>query len=312
MIAKSQIEEALLIPGLIDLDHTMMRVKNLPQARSAWQRLGFTTTPYRPNPSMGGGEAGGRGGNHLVIFTPQSPGTTNLIELAWADPDHAQPEVLAALTGDPGLAMLLHGADDIEMLRESWAQLGLSLSSEINHDGAYEDPETGQVDPVKYRAFLVDDEAWSYRLGGAQALDFAHYTRPSWQTHENGARYWKSVTLRVACDNLAQSADFLSRLYGSTAHMFGEHVAEVPVNHLSVRLVTAEGFAELHPASRRDNAAAPSGVTTGLKIVVEDLARTRNVLEANRVTQLAGASSIHIQPQDATGIAIEFVEDRKS
>ena len=298
-----------MIPGLIDLDHTMMRVKSLPEARSAWQRLGFTTTPYRPNPSMGGGEAGGRGGNHLVIFTPQSPGTTNLIELGWADPEHAQPEVLAALSGDPGLAMLLHAADDIDVLRESWAKLGLSLSPEIYHDGVYEDPETGQVDPVRYRAFLVDDTAWNYRLGGAQALDLTHYTRPDWRSHPNGASFWQSVTLCVGVNELLDAADFLGRLYGSHVRRIGDNKFEIPVRHLSVRLATAEGFAELHPAVRNDDGEPDPRVTTGMKIIVNDLGRTREALEANGVQHLPRGSSIHINPDDATGIAIEFAEE---
>ncbi|MEM8988468.1 MAG: VOC family protein [Pseudomonadota bacterium] len=298
-----------MIPGLIDLDHTIFKVRDLPQARDTWRRLGFTTTPYRPNPFYGGGEAGGRGGNHLVVFTEQSPGTTNMIELAWADPDYAHPAAIQACEGDPGLAALMHASDDIKDIRDSWTKLGLSMTPNISHDGVYKDPETGRVDPVKYCGFMVDDDAWDYSIGAAQVFDFTQFTRPDWRAHPNGARYWKSVTLRVEPDSLARSAKFLSDLYGGETFEISEGVVEVVARHLSVRLATAKGFAELHPASASDGGLAASDVNTGVKIVVSSLQQARAVLEENNVSILTSDNAIHLAPSDASGIAIELVEE---
>ncbi|MEM8986736.1 MAG: VOC family protein [Pseudomonadota bacterium] len=298
-----------MVQGLIDLDHTIFMVRDLPDARDTWRRLGFTTTSYRPNPFYGGGETGGRGGNHLVVLTEQSAGTTNMIELAWADPDYAHPAALEASNKDPGLARLMLASDNVADLRDSWAKLGLAMSPNISHEGTYVDSETGQVDPVKYCGFIVEDNSWDYNLGAAQVMDFTQFTRPDLQNHQNGARYWKNVTLRVSSDDIAQSADFMSKLCGSKVQMLSDNAAEVTAHNISVRLVTAKGFQELFPASTNSDAMLPAEVNTGMDIVVASLPKAQDVLTENGVSVLNEGEAIHIAPRDATGIAIKFIED---
>lgn len=293
------------VPGLIDLDHTMMRVPDLDTARTAWRALGFTVTPYRPNPSMGGGETGGRGGNHLIILTPQSPQTTNLIELAWADPDHATPDMKQCLSGPGGLAMLLHAASDIDVLRESWKAAGMTLSRDIEYEGDYHDPDTGQVDLISYRAFTIDPATWHYWLAAAQARDFAHYTRADWRTHPNSAQYFQRVTLTLASDEMAGARDLLTGLYGYPPEASDANIMEFTVGKLGVRLLTPAALASCYPEFDPDELRT---CNTGLTIMVSDMTRLRREFEKSGIPAELRDGRVAVAPRWATGILIEFRE----
>ena len=138
-----------------DLDHLMLKVDDLAAARAAMGRLGFTTSPYRTNDPMGGGRTGGRGGNHLVLFEPLVPDTTNMLELAYCDVPHAMPAMREVLGGPQGFAMLVVSPADLRALRAWWTAQGFDFSPVIGQRFDWQDPETGQREVDEVRAAVV-------------------------------------------------------------------------------------------------------------------------------------------------------------
>lgn len=283
---------------LIELDHIMLRVPDLGVARRAWQRLGFTVSPYRASEPMGGGKAGGRGGNHLVCMTPVVEGTANFVELAYADPARAQPTMRALLSGPPGFALMVHAASDVDALARDWEAAGAPPAAGFfDLDSTYEDPETGRVDRLSFRVSIPTLGVAPLELNAYSPRDLTHYLREDWRTHANGALRWRELTVLVADDVFEAASALFERLYpGAVERRPGLTVATP--RKLTWRLARRETMDGLFAAGKR--------YTTVIGVEVANLERTAAALSENAVPFVRAGATLIADVPELEGNAVVF------
>jgi catechol 2,3-dioxygenase-like lactoylglutathione lyase family enzyme len=293
--------------SLIDLDHPMLKVRDLAAARAAYQRLGFTVTPYRTNNPMGGGTTGGKGGNHLVMLTPQTPNTTNMIELAYCDEAYAWPALRELLGGPEGLALMVHSPTDANQVREEWEAAGIACEPVFEVKTDFVDVETGHRDLIHFRVAQPSGRDWIYPFGAAQILDFRHYLRPDWCKHENGAQYWSEIALIVPEDAMAAGITHLDKVYGFEPAPDADGNVRVQINKIALRLLRpayAETIYEGIPLHTED---APRCHTV-LTVKVESIDRLLSLLSARGVTTYSRADGVYVAPIDVCGVLMRFIQ----
>ncbi len=292
--------------SLIDLDHPMLKVHDLAEARRTFRQLGFTVTPLRSNDPMGGGRTGGKGGNHMVMLTPQTPGTTNMLELAYADPTHAWPALKTLLGGPEGLALMVHSPRDAGELRQEWEAAGIACDPVFEVHTHYQDPETGQEDLIHFRVAQPSGRDWIIPFGAAEIQDFRHYLREDWRQHANGAIYWSDITLIVSADDLETGREHLTKVYGQSPSTQPDGSLLMQIHKLKLRVLSQSQakaeFAEISLASRD----API-CHTALTIRVSDINTTEAVLRANSVPYVQRPDgTLLVAPFHACGTALTF------
>lgn len=293
--------------SLIDLDHPMLKVRDLAAARAAYERLGFKVTPYRTNDPMGGGTTGGKGGNHLVMLTPQTPLTTNMLELAYCDEAHAWPALRELLGGPQGLALLVHSPTDAHKIYAEWTEAGIECEPVFEVKTNFVDPETGRKDVIHFRVAQPKGIEWTYPFGAAQIMDFDHYLRADWLTHDNGALYWSALQLIVADEQaLQEGLVHLRKVYGVEPEREAEGIVRVRIEKLTLRVMTRAAAAQAYPGISLDTADGPCH--TALTIKVRELSRVRDLLKERGVPMHDRGDSIVVPPQEVCGVMMEFSE----
>lgn len=288
-----------------DLDHLMLKVDDLAAARAAMGRLGFTTSPYRTNDPMGGGRTGGRGGNHLVLFEPLVPDTTNMLELAYCDVPHAMPAMREVLGGPQGFAMLVVSPADLRALRAWWTAQGFDFSPVIGQRFDWQDPETGQRDLIHFEVVVPQSHPWVYPFNAAKMLDFTHYERPAWRRHANTARHWTACTVAVDDADFEASPAMLQRIYGQesvAAEAGGLQVRRGPLRFVVMR---RSAFAE-HLRDALGDAAAPCH--SSIHVQVDSLDQAARVMSGNGVPFVRAGSGLLVPPAFGCGVAYAFSE----
>lgn len=293
--------------SLIDLDHPMLKVGDPAQARAAYQRLGFTVSPFRSNDPMGGGTTGGKGGNHLVMLTPQAPDTTNMIELAYCDHDFAWPALKELLSGPAGLALLVHSPTDAQAVHAEWEAAGIACDPVFEVKTDFHDPETGRKDLIHFKVAQPSGKDWLYPFGAAQILDFSHYLREDWCTHQNGAKYWSRITLLVPPSEMQAGAEHLRKVYGAEPARTSHGGLEYRLRNLAIRIMPDDAAGDLYPGIPLQTDDAPQ-CHTALTIVVGDMDKLLALLEKNGVQAFVSGGAAYVAPRDACGVLLEFTE----
>lgn len=293
--------------SLIDLDHPMLKIRDLAAARAAYQRLGFTVTPYRTNNPMGGGTTGGKGGNHLVMLTPQTPNTTNMIELAYCDEAYAWPALRDLLGGPEGLALMVHSPKDADQLRNEWVAAGIACEPVFEVKTDFVDVETGHRDLIHFRVAQPSGRDWIYPFGGAQILDFRHYLRPDWCRHDNGALYWSEIALIVPDDAMAAGIEHLSKVYGFKPAVDGDGNVTVQIEKLVLRLLLPVNAERMFDGIPLQTADAPR-CHTALTVKVESMNRLQTLLKERGVPAYSRPDGLYVAPQDVCGVLMRFME----
>lgn len=293
--------------SLIDLDHPMLKVNNPSAARKAYQRLGFTVSPFRSNDPMGGGSTGGAGGNHLVMLTPQSPQTTNMIELAYCDRDHAWPALKTLLGGSQGLALLVHSPSDVDKIQQEWVDAGIPCDPVFEVKTRFDDPETDRVDTIHFRVAQPSQHDWRYSFGAAQIYDFSHYLRDDWCTHENTALFWSDISLFVPDDEIEFGRSYLEKVYGQRPEPDADGRLIYKVNRLSLSVLPNSLVAQTYSGIPLETSDAEQ-CHTALSVVVQDMTRLREVLARRQVKTYEKDASVFVAPSDACGVLLRFIE----
>ena len=259
------------------LDHPIVGVRDLEQARADWQRLGFTITPRGRH--IGWGTA-----NYCIMFPLDYIEILGIVDARQYV--HGLDVFLEQREGLVGLALATADADA--------AYAGLvdcGLAGEPPKDLAriLELPE-GEVRPAFRLVHPADPTALGLRGFICQHLTPELVRRAQWLDHANGAR--RISMLSVATANPGPLAARYGALLGAeSVHADGDGV--------TVRL---DGCT-LHFGPPVE------GIEGGLGMAVEvrDLERTRDMLRSAAVPFDETERRFDIDPRYATGVALSFV-----
>lgn len=263
--------------AITGLDHPIIGVRDLEQARADWRRLGFTITPRGRH--IGWGTA-----NYCVLFPLDYVEILGIIDASQYV--HGLDRFLERREGLLGLALATEDADAAYALLQ---RCGLAGEPPKDLSRILERPE-GEVRPSFRLVHPAEADAFGLRGFLCHHLTPELERHPDWLEHPNGAR-------RIAMLSMARAdRDSLVPRYRA---LLGEAAVHADADGVTVRL---DGCT-LHFGPPVD------GLEGGLGMAVEvrDLARTRDLLESAGVPHDPADGRIDVDPRHATGVALSFV-----
>jgi len=274
---------------LTGIDHVIVGVRDLEQAKATFERLGFASTPRGRH--VGWGTA-----NYCLMF-PQ-----DYVELLGiVDPESFTNNLDRFLERREGLLSLALYSDDPEATHAAWQAAGLA-PNEVGDLGRLLEPDT----ELRFKNVMLAPAA----AGGLSMFACSHLTpepmrRPEWLEHPNGAVGIASITAVV--DDPAAYAEPLGKVFGASTLTDTDDTLAVHSGRGVLVLVTPDDLEMLHP--ELEGLLEPDGATlAALSVRVRDPEATATWFDEQGVAYRRSASgAIGIAPQDAHGVMLEFV-----
>ena len=280
---------------VLGIDHPVIGVRDMKEARATYERLGFTVPPRGSHIEWGTG-------NWCIMFPH------NYLELRGIiDPSrytHNLDEFLAQREGLMGIAF---GTNDAHSAYLALEDLDLHLVEPGLLTRNFELPD-GNVKPRFRIVFIPEDE-----LPGLMApLLIEHLSPelirlPEFLKHPNTTRGILSVTTVVG--ELDRSRSAYARFFGEDALREEDEILRVDAGRASfINVVTPTGLARLHGGLKLDPAPELPYLAAAV-LEVDDLSRTRALLNENEVEIGPSEPGVVRVPQDQTcGVILEFAQ----
>ncbi len=283
------------------IDHLVLAVRDLEAARQAYRRFGFTTTPPASHPW---GTA-----NSLV----QMQG--NFLELlAIAEPDRIpEPEpghfsfgrfVGEFLARREGFAMLVFESADARADREDFLAQGLATYQPFDFERQATLPDGSEATVGFSLAYVTDPRMPEAAFFVCQQHAPEFFWKPEFQAHANGARQVGEVVMVAA--EPAALADHFKRLQGPDSTQVGDNAMIVTTARGRISVVSPALYQQ-----RFGGVTVAKAPTTpylaGFRIDVANLDTAEAALSQNGVPFRRTDGILQISPDEAFGVAIEFV-----
>jgi catechol 2,3-dioxygenase-like lactoylglutathione lyase family enzyme len=271
------------------IDHAVVGVRDLEQARATFERLGFRTTPLGRHVGRGTGE-------HCLMFAD------DYVELCGiVDPAEDSERLERFLAAGEGLWALALGTADPAATHAAWQAADLDPAPVA--DGAR------IVAPdleLRCKDVMLDAAA----TGGVPLFACAQnqpeqQRRPEWLDHPNGARRIGSIT--VVVDEPDAFVEPMGKVFGATCLTETDDTLAVHTGGHIVLFATPDDLDMLHP-ELEESLSAERPTLAVLTLVVPDLATTAAVLDRHDVAYRQDTSgAIGIPPAYSHGVMLEFV-----
>ena len=282
-----------------DVDHLVLAVRSLDDARATYSRLGFTLAPAAHHPFGTTNSVVQFGGNYLELLA---------ITDAAAIPEPAGNRFSFAafnrayLEHREGLAMLALHSDDAAADRAAFERWKLPVYEPMRFERQAKGPD-GVERPVGFAVTFTSDARVH---GGAgfftcQHLHPENFWRQEYQRHPNGALGVESVVF-VTRDP-ADFHEFLTYFTGQHEMLATSLHVRFALGRSAVDVMSPVGF---HAFFGEDAGPDPRRFT-GYRIAVADLGETRRVLATNGVAFTERMGGLVVPPAFAHGAAIAFV-----
>jgi len=280
--------------GIAGIDHVIVAVRDLEQARIGWTRLGFTLTPRGRH--LGQGTA-----NCCIMFAHDY---LELLGFAERDPYATRLEqFLARREGAMTVAFAPEG--DTAAAQTTLASLGLHPGALRALGRQLELPE-GAVVPRFSLLDLPADET-----PGLDCFICGHLTpelvrRPEWLRHANGATGVKSI--QVLVEDTAPLLPAYDRLLGLHEVTTTDALASVRVGPHRLVFVTPDDFETIHPGVAIATDFPLPGIAA-LEIGVTNRATTADYLTQRQIpfAEMPDAS-LAVPAAEANGTVLFFSE----
>ena len=281
--------------GIAGIDHVIVAVRDLEQARRVWERLGFSFSPRGRH--IGQGTA-----NYCIMFAGDF-----LELLGIVDPDDRVQHLAAFLSqreGPRAVAFAPQGAP--EEVRSALLERQLHASEPRALGRRMELPE-GAVEPRFNLIGLAPEDT----PGLPDSFICAHLTpalmrRPEWLAHPNGAIGLRAV--HVLVESTAPLLPAYDRLFGIVQVTTTDAVAVVHIGRQRLVFSTPDDFQTMHPGIEIDPGFSPPGIAA-LELGVERLQRTIDHLTQQRVAfdEMPGGA-LAVPAREANGAVLLFSE----
>jgi hypothetical protein len=280
--------------GIAGIDHVIVGVRELEEARMDWTRLGFTLSPRGRH--IGQGTA-----NYCAMFR------SDYVELLGiVDPDDFVQRLDAFLARREGaMAAAFAPAADPEEVRSALLSLQLH-PSEPRALGRRLELAEGPVVPRFSLITLAQDET-----PGLDSFICAHLTpelmrRPEWLDHPNGADGLKGI--HVLVENTAALLEPYDRLFGIQLVTTTDAVVSIHIGRHRIVFSTPDDFSTMHPALAVD----PEWPLPGIISLEFNIARredTANYLTRSHIAFVEMPDgSLAVPATEANGAILFFAE----
>ena len=278
--------------GIAGIDHVIIGVRDLEQARLAWRRLGFTLSPR--------GRHVGRGTANYCIMFP-----SDYVELLGVvDPNDFVQRLDGFLArGEGPMAAAFALSTSPEESRAAFLRRGLH-PSEPRPLGRRLDLPAGAV-TARFSLMSLPP----HETPGLDCFICSHLTpelmrRPEWLRHPNGVVGLTGI--HVLVENTAALLEPYDRLFGIQQVTTTDAVACIGVGSHRIVFSTPDDFLAMHPALDL-NPGVPLPGIVALELSVESIENTANYLTDQQVPfDEMPASALTVGPKEANG-AILFL-----
>lgn len=280
------------------IDHLVLNVKDLDQARATYAKLGFTTTPRAEHPFGTGNSLVQLQGNFLELLAI-------IDESKISDPGQGQFSFGnfngTFLERREGMSMLVFEGHDAPGDKAEFAGNGLQTYEVFDFERKATLPDGQSVTVGFSLAFVTVPSAPEMAFFTCQQHAPEYFWKPEYQSHENGA---------VAVAEVVMVAEDRAPL----AHTVGK-MQNAPVDETSgeaLRVATARGDVTLLTPdlfSKRFQSAAPGGAIphfAAYRISVSDTGHVAALLNRNEVAHRQLGNSVVVDANQAFGTVIEF------
>ncbi|MBM9595974.1 VOC family protein [Roseitranquillus sediminis] len=277
------------------IDHVFLLVHDLDAAHDAYARMGFNVSP-RGLHSAHKGSA-----NHTMMFADDY---IELLGLVAETEGNAARRATLDRDGE-GLHAVACRIDDADAAKAALDALGIATGTV----GAFSRPVPlpgGGEGEASFRTLEFRES--EVPLGTCFMCQ--HLTRdtvwiPELMAHPNGAVALTGIV--AVTDDPAAKGEAFARLFAAGKAREGEAGVEVVTGERSATLsvMTSGDIAARFPDF--DMSVTPARAFAAMQVAVEDLARTRSLLEAAGFSVSDTARGVAVGPAEAAGCAVEFV-----
>jgi hypothetical protein len=280
--------------GIAGIEHVIVAVRELENARTAWSRLGFILSPRGRH--IGQGTA-----NYCVMFPSDYLELLGIVDTA--DSVERLDAFLARREGP--MAAAFAPAGSAEDARAALLRRQLHPSEPRPLARQIELPQ-GTVLPRFSLISLPPDETPGLDSFLCSHLTPALMRRPEWLAHPNGAIGLRAV--HVLVESTAPLLPAYDRLFGIVQVTTTDAVAVVHIGRQRLVFSTPDDFQTMHPGIDIDPGFSPPGIVA-LELGVERLQRTIGHLTQRHVAfdEMPGGT-LAVPAREASGAVLLFSE----
>jgi Glyoxalase-like domain len=277
--------------GIAGIDHVIVGVRSLEQARMAWTRLGFTLSPRGRH--IGQGTA-----NYCIMFPSDYVELLGIVDAQ----DFVQRLDVFLARREGVMATAFAPSDSPEEVRSTLLGRGLHPSEPRALGRQLELPEDTVV--PRFNLISLPPE----ETPGLDSFICEHLTpellrRPDWLVHPNGARGLKG--LHVLVENTVTLLEGYDRLFGIQQVTTTDAVVCVHVGRHRILFSTPDDFSTMHPALDLDPDFPLPGIIS-LELGIERRERTADYLTRSQITFDEMPDGSLVVPASETNGAILF------
>jgi catechol 2,3-dioxygenase-like lactoylglutathione lyase family enzyme len=283
------------------IDHLVLCVSDLDRAIALYRNLGFATTPRAQHPWGTDNSLIQLQSCFLELLTVSRP---ELIEPASERFFSFGAFSRQFLERREGMSMLVFESSDASADREEFAARGFHPWDLFHFERQAKLPDGLSVRVAFSLAFATDPRMPEVAFFCCQQHAPQYFWKPEYQSHANGAETIEKVVM-VAAEPV-KFADFFSRIQEpeSVVTDSGSLTVSTPRGRLFVLTPeAARGCFE----GVEDSFSTASPSFFGFSIRVPALDRVASILDANSVGFTSTGEAIRVCPEEAFGVAIEFV-----
>ncbi|MEW5420808.1 VOC family protein [Amorphus sp. 3PC139-8] len=283
--------------GLVEIDHLMCTVSDMPAAVTAMSRLGFRLTPES--------EIGGMS-NRLAQLTPIRAGSANFFELMTINDRTRVPALMQEiLSGPDGLKMIVHVCDDIESATRAFAYAEAPIGDTWHVEREWVSDD-GLIEDVRFTVLIPQRGALPFFMNAYKPNSLSQYTQPKFQHHDNGALNIRRVYAVCPEGRLAEEVAKLETVYACVARRSAD--GSFTITPRDVVLDVSDPGLSAHRFEGAVPLPADASTLVGLQIAVVDLTHTERLLRANSISPICRPGRVVVRAEDACGMMIEFVQ----
>jgi catechol 2,3-dioxygenase-like lactoylglutathione lyase family enzyme len=278
--------------GIAGIDHVIVAVRDLEDAKASWARLGFTLTPRGRH--LGQGTA-----NYCLMF-----GRDYLELLGFVEPDGEAAQLQQFLAEREGAMAVAFAPDGpLDEVRAALLARGLHPAEARALGRRLESPE-GDVTLRFALAALPPAETPELASFLCAHLTPELLRRPEWLAHPNGATGLRAVTVVAA--ETAPLLPAYDRLFGLHEVTTTDALASVRAGHHRLLFATPDDFATMHPGVDLAADFALPGIAA-IELAVADRGVTADFLIGRQVPfSRLPDGRLAIPAADATGTSLFF------
>ena len=282
------------------IDHLVLCVHDLDEARRLYERLGFTVTPKAVHPFGTGNHLIQLDGNFIELLAVVEPAKIVAArpgEFSFGDHN------ARFLKGGEGMSMLALSSDDARRDQREFEANGLDTYPVFDFSRQATLPDGRRATVAFSLAYVTDARLPGLAFFVSQQHAPQYFWKPEYQRHANGAAVVSEVVM--VADDPAPLRDLFEKLEGAENVKAGDGSLTVETARGRIIVLAPGLFARRFPQAPAP-AAGVAPRFAAYRVAVADLGRVAALLTKNAVTFAKAGRRLHIA--DAFGMIVEFSE----